>query len=55
MIAKLWDELYDLDSEVEAYSHGDGDPDQILKEAADVANYAMFVADICLASMGGLK
>jgi len=52
MMAKLWDELYDLDDQVEGYLDGKGDREQILKEAVDVANYAMFVADICLASMG---
>lgn len=51
-LAKLWDEVYDLDDQVEAFLDGKGDPQQILKEAVDVANYAMFVADICLASMG---
>jgi NTP pyrophosphatase (non-canonical NTP hydrolase) len=52
MMAKLWDEVYDLDDQVEGYLDGKGDREQILKEAVDVANYAMFVADICLASMG---
>lgn len=52
MLAKLWDELYDLDDQVEKYLDGKGDREQIVKEAVDVANYAMFVADICLASMG---
>lgn len=51
MLAKMWDEVYDLDDQVEAFLDGKGSPDQILKEAVDVANYAMFVADICLASM----
>lgn len=52
MMAKLWDEVYDLDDQVEAYMNGNGDKDKILKEAVDVANYAMFVADIVMASMG---
>jgi len=54
VLSKLWDEVYDLEAEVEKYFDGDWDgsnKDSILKEAADVANYAMFVADICLASM----
>lgn len=55
MMAKLWDEVYDLDTQLDKYNHGEGDPEQILKEAADVANYAMFVADVCLASIGGLE
>lgn len=50
-MAKLWDEVYDLDDLVEDHLEGNGDPKRILKEAVDVANYAMFVADICLASM----
>lgn len=52
MMAKLWDEMYDLDDQVDHYLAGKGDREQIMKEAVDVANYAMFVADICLASMG---
>lgn len=52
VLSKLWDEVYDLDDQVENYLDGKGDRDQILKEAVDVANYAMFVADICAASMG---
>lgn len=55
MMASLWDELYDLDDEVEKMSDGVGDTGRILKEAVDVANYAMFVADICLVSMGKAK
>ncbi len=51
MMAKLWDEVYDLDDLVENHLDGNSDPKRILKEAVDVANYAMFVADICLASM----
>jgi len=55
MLAKMWDEVYDLDDQVEAFLDGKGNPDQIFKEAVDVANYAMFVADICLASIGPKK
>lgn len=52
MMVRLWDEVYDLDDEVEKLCDGVGDKKAVLKEAVDVANYAMFVADVCLASMG---
>ena len=52
MMARLWDEMYDLDDQVEKVCEGKGDRMAVLKEAVDVANYAMFVADVCLASMG---
>lgn len=51
-MAKLWDEVHDLDDQVEKYLDGDGDKERILKEAVDVANFALIVADICIASMG---
>lgn len=55
MMARLWDEVYDLDDAVERVSQGRGEKKEVLKEAVDVANYAMFVADVCIASMGPEK
>ena len=55
IMASLWEELYDLDDAVERMYRGEGDRKEVLKEAVDVANYAMFVADICLISMGPEK
>lgn len=47
LVAMLWDEVRELDVAVQ---HG-SDPSVIRSEAADVANFAMMVADVC----GGLE
>ena len=51
-MSECWDSLYALDDQVEKFLDGNIDREAIMKEAADVANFALIVADICLASTG---
>lgn len=52
IMANLWEEVYDLDDQVEEHMDGNVDLAALHKEAVDVANYAMFVAESCAARYG---